>query len=159
MSENQNVDFTYGGDLVNSALDRIRFELGDTSQSKAKFNDNEINGLLSICSGNIYLVCSKLCYILATRTAGLENVRTSDYVTDRSGISKKYLQMAKVFQQRSVGVGAFIMPSMTVTEKEINEENTDLLQPTFKRGLHENHDVVSTIDDQDASSMLFGAVI
>lgn len=91
--------FTYTGKLE-SDLEKVRLEIGDTEVARELFSDAEITSKLNE-SSDVLVATASLCDILSRRFA-----RDFDFAEDgqsfsRSQMSKAYAQLAKDLRQRS----------------------------------------------------------
>lgn len=126
-------------DTLATARDKVRFNLGDTIEGRRLFENNEIDAILTEESDHVYRTCARLCDALAVRYTRDQEFRNSTISSSRGSISQKYLDMAKMFRRRAAMSGTnggFVVPSISVDDKETNEDDDSIVQPFFKRGLH-----------------------
>jgi hypothetical protein len=138
--------FTYT-DPSKSVLHEIRFLIGDNIEEKHLVEDEEINYALAEVDNSINAACAILCNAIAAKFAREANVRVTSYSIDRQTIYEKYKQLAKEFSHSIITAAYFICPSISVSDKEANEENAAMTKPTFKRGLFDNPDVIDAMDE------------
>jgi hypothetical protein len=131
-------NFSYTDNPAEVTIDAVRFEIGDTDESKMLVSDAEINYALSKTGSNVLRACARICHALAAKFARAESVRTSTYTTEKGLISKKFKDMAAAFIARSTAATSFLCPSIEVSEKETHSEDTSIVQPAFSRGQHDN---------------------
>lgn len=129
--------FTYSGTPLSNTRDEIRELMGDTNRETSLVSDELIEYALSEASNNKFRTCAIICDTLAVRFARDADIRVSTYATDRRSISDKYRAMAMQFRNRARTGDAFRMPAMKLTSKNNSFDDTDIVQPMFKRGLHE----------------------
>lgn len=94
--------FTYDGTL-DTDLEKVRLEIGDTDSTDALFTDAEINVKLSLRANNIEATAADLCDILAVRFARQFDFETDGQKFARSQRSKMYKDMAAVLRARANG--------------------------------------------------------
>lgn len=96
--------WTYTGDPSVSPRDRVRFLVGDITQTaEATLNDEEIEYLLGEWGDDIYDAAEAGCLILAARYTG--KATTSKSVGDLS-LSKDYSGAATQFQEQATRISS-----------------------------------------------------
>lgn len=130
--------FSYGADLVNTPLDRVRFEIGDTLKETALLQDAEILALLTLYSNDIYKVCAECCDNLSARFAREGEIRGGTTQIAKLNVSENFARLAKKFRNKGITPASFRAPSISVSEKEKQETDDDRTQGTFYRGMMEN---------------------
>lgn len=144
-------EFTYSGDPSKSNRDMVRFKVGDIVESKYLLRDAEIDAILSEKNNDINRTCAALCFQLANRFAREGFTKTTMSTVDGRRLSEKWQQRGEYFLRKAIGSTGFRMPALSVDTKEDHEDDTDIPQPAFKRGMMENatdsdvHDL--TLDD------------
>ena len=138
--------FTYSGDPLNSDLDAIRFEIGDTLDKQHLVEDAEILYALDK-EGTVLKAAARICEGLAARFASREDFRGATIQTSKATVSSKFMQMAKRLRARGIRAGSFLMPALSQTTKDTHTSDVDIPQPAFKKGIHDNPD----IEDADSS--------
>ena len=138
--------FTYSATPLTNSRDEVRDLMSDTQEATHLVSDEFIVYALSKGSNNVNKACAIICDMLAVRFSKDADVRVSTYATDRRSVSDKYRMMAKQFRSKSLGGGAFLMPALKHSSKNNSTEDADIVQPSFKRGMHEfNSD--DTVDE------------
>lgn len=130
------MSFTYSGDPTSSPLDETRFLLGDTNSADPLLTNEEINYLLAqygtparaAAEGAMTLVAkfSRLC----DESAGQVRVSWSQRVTHFKALYDRLSSSA-------FGAPIPFAGGISVSEKEIEELDTDRVTPAFTRGLHD----------------------
>jgi hypothetical protein len=141
--------FSYNKDPKNCPNDKIRFLIGDTIEDKHLVEDEEIVYALDKCDNAIYSACALLCTAIATKFAREGEVRTSNFTTSKTSVYKNYMALAKMFGSKIASPAHLIMPSMSVSDKDINDSDTDKVQPAFKKNLMDNPETSSETVDED----------
>lgn len=100
--------FTYTG-ILDTDLEKVRLEIGDTDSSDPLFSDEEINHKLTESSNDIILTASSLCFILAARFSRQVSFSMDGQRVDLSDKAKMYKVMGEKLQARS-GSGIVSQP-------------------------------------------------
>ena len=130
---------TYGNDPEGSPLDKVRFLVGDTDCPTAFLTDQEINFLIAEEGGADFAAPCAANAIAAkvarrvTQTAGGVAQALSDLFDHYNTLAKKLL--AKANSNVTVYAGG-----LSVTEKQLDRQDEDLIQPYFERGQFRNPD-------------------
>lgn len=129
--------FTYdaGGSFA-TTLSKIRLEIGDTNSSDPFLTDEEI-AYVTGAETDFWSQCAKCCDLIAAKLARDVNHRWGSSYEASSKISENYSDMARKFARRASASYPW-SKSISASEKTSNEEDTDVVEPLFKRGLHDN---------------------
>lgn len=141
----QNIDFTYGGDPDNNDVDAVRFEVGDTAIERPLVRDNEIKYALQK-EGSVLRAAARIADHLAARFAREGTIRVSSVTNEKIDVSKEYRELAKALRQRAITASSFVIPSISKDAKRANETDTDIVQPSMKRGMHTHRDTLLSTD-------------
>lgn len=129
---------TYTNDPANKPLDRVRLEIGDTDCSVAQLTDNEIE--LYIDAEPSILRAASLCAgLIAAKLARRVDFAHGPVRKNMSQALEHYVALAEALERRAVIDGA--VPEAlgtTIAEKEAADEDSDRVQPDFKKGMHDN---------------------
>lgn len=138
--------FSYSGDPRKRDLDMVRFLLQDTECSTAQFTDEEINALLAT-DCNPYMAAANAADILGSRYARVTRVKIGDYEEDGGTMSQNYYNLSKKLrtQARRRGV-TFYAGGLSQAERVEDKQDTDLVQPSFERGMDDNKGGVNIND-------------
>jgi hypothetical protein len=130
------MSFTYDVDaLSSSTLYRIRLEIGDTDSDRVLLADEEITQIISEQSYYAQQV-SACCRLIAAKFARHpQNLQLEGYEETTTEIYNRYMKMAKIWGAK---VGYPWSGAIFSDDKQTVEENTDLVKPSFKRGMHTN---------------------
>jgi hypothetical protein len=140
--------FTYTQDPEHNLRDRVRFLIGDTATEEKLILDEEIAFALAKYNNNVNAACCILCESLAAKFAKRAEVRVSNYNTNKDSLFEKYLKMAERFRSKGNSASAtyFVVPSISIAEKQKNIDNEDAVQPFFKRDEFDNPQAASSPD-------------
>ena len=131
--------FTYDGDPANSDLETVRFLIGDTDSTDALLQDAEVNWTLAQNS-NVYFAASMAAETIASKFARKVDKAVGDLRQFYSQQSKQYRALATDLKRQASLKGS-ILPyagGISVSDKEVVEENTDRVQPSFEMGMDDN---------------------
>lgn len=130
--------FSYTGDPRKRDLDMVRFLLQDTECSTSQFTDEEINALLEV-DCNPYMAAANAADVLGSRYARVTHVKIGDYEEDGGTMSQNYYNLAKTLrtQARRRGV-TFYAGGLSIAEREADQADADLEQPSFSKGMDDN---------------------
>jgi hypothetical protein len=132
------MSWSYSGDPSKSPKDEIRFIIGDTINADPILQDEEINFILSDNTSTAdaaYAACLRIVARysrLADTTSGKEKIAYSQKV-------KQYQQLANILW---VDAGNIIIPyagGVDRADKQSLEKDDSLVQPSFRRGMMDNH--------------------
>jgi hypothetical protein len=141
--------FTYNSNPTGRTIDAVRLEVGDYLDNQHELEDEEILYAFGV-EGSVVKAAARCCEILAAKFAKKEGFRGGTIQTEKTTISGKYRQQARLLRARGITSAAFIMPALSQTDKDNNTTNTDIPQPSFYRGMHKNPDT-DVDSDQDLS--------
>jgi len=138
--------WTYSADFT-LARDKIRFLSGDTDTNDQLLQDGELTYLQTIEAG-IISAAAAACEAIAAKLA-----RRVDKSID--GLSVSFSQQAENYRKRAIALraqaSAAVAPwaaGLSEAEWETYEEDTDLIQPSFKKGMYDNP-VTAAADDEE----------
>ena len=132
--------FTYGGDPANSALEKVRFLIGDTVSATAQLQDAEINFLLTESGNNTYLAASSACLAIAAEYGRLVDKEVGDLSIFFSQRQRNYLDLAEKLAKQA---GKKSTPNLyaggiNTSDKDVYDDNTSIVHATFKRDMFTN---------------------
>lgn len=127
--------FTYNAAGLDTDLNRIRLEIGDTDSTRILLQDEEIEQILTEQS-DFNLQVAACCRLICSLFAGkAERYRIEEFTESRREIYERYKEMANRYAAK--GGGTPWAGSIDVDFKEATEEDTSLVTPLFKRGMHD----------------------
>ncbi len=130
------MSFSYDPDALDVELNRIRLELGDTDEDSPYLLDEEI----AIIQGEFSSLnprLAKCCTIIANKLSE-KKVKIGDYSEDSTSIVDHFKSMAISYGHLASGSYPF-SSSLTISGKEVYTADTDVVQPRFARGMHDNN--------------------
>ena len=135
--------WTYGGDPAASALAAIRFLTGDTDTNDQLINDEEIAWTNNQVTGSdtattaLYEVAYRVMIAIASKFSRLADQSVGDLKVDMFQKATNAREQAALLKQQALREGNTPTPyagGISVSDKEIDEENSDIVQPYFSRG-------------------------
>jgi hypothetical protein len=134
---------TYNKALT-SSLDKVRFLIHDTDTTSAQLDDDEINAIITLY-GSYKSAAVACCESLAAKYAGeAESKRIGNLSISFSSASKKYATLADILRRQ---VHRFVVPYLggqSKSDKEINLEDDDNVQPFAKRDIMKHPGTIET---------------
>lgn len=126
--------FSYDAAGLTTALNRIRLEIGDTDSDRPLLQDEEIERVI-VEQGVFNLQVAVCCHLICSIFAGkAEKYNIEDFSETRKEIYNRYKEMATRYAAR--GGGAPWAGSIEGSFKTSTEDDTSLIKPLFKRGMH-----------------------
>jgi hypothetical protein len=132
------MSWAYSGDPSQSTKDAVRFAIGDTISSDPLLQDEEISYILSINS-SVSDAAYAACVGIVAKFSRLADKEVGK-------VKIKYSQKAKQYQQLAdklwLNAGVVVMPyagGISVADKQAMQEDNGIVQPSFKRGMMDNH--------------------
>lgn len=138
--------WTYSGDPRKSAQDAVRFEIPDTVESNQLVSDEEVAYTIEQESG-VYGAAARCCESIARRYTLQVDLSTGDLKLTYSKAAETFAKRARELRLRAQGMQLPWSGGQSEAEKEGLEENTDRVQPRFKRGEFESPYAVPNTGD------------
>lgn len=139
--------WTYDGDPSANARDAIRFLIGDTDTNDQLLSDEEIAWVNSEASGSstgttaLYDASMRCCLTIASKLAREADKSIGDLSVSMSQRAKAYREQAVELKNLATREGTVPTPyagGITISDKEIDEQNSDLFRSWFSAGQFEN---------------------
>jgi hypothetical protein len=126
--------FTYDiNDIETDTVTQLRRIIGDVVDSGHEFEDEELAFFIGNNGDNIYRAASQALDALASKYAKLVDKAVGDLRIAYSDRSKAYAARAK--ELYSIVPNAFVAyplaGGITISSKQTNREDTDIVQPSF----------------------------
>ena len=138
---------TYSGDPATNARDAIRFLTGDTDTNDQLINDEEIAWTNNQVTGSdtattaLYEVSYRVMVAIASKFSRLADQSVGDLKVDMYQKATNAREQAKLLYAQASREGNTPTPyagGISVSDKEIDEDNSDIVQPYFSRGQFTN---------------------
>ena len=139
--------WSYSGDPDSSALDAIRFLIGDTDTNDQLLANEEITWVNSQISGSststdaLYTVSYRCLIAVASKFSRLADQAIGDMKVSMSQKAKGAIAQAKqlkVLAEQEGGTPTPYAGGITISDKEIDLDNSDLVKPYFSSGQFAN---------------------
>jgi len=133
--------FTYDpAALEDSELFQIRLTIGDTDSDDYFLSDEEIAWVQSDLTTFNSRV-SKCCLLICAEISKRVKYGSGDFNEDPALLYDRYKELANRYAVLvSVAAGSYPWSSsISVTDKETYIDDTDVVKPKFKKGLHDNN--------------------
>lgn len=129
--------FTWTGDPAASTIEKIRFEINDRDSAKPKFTDAEIEYAYDE-EHSILNAAARLCEQLQVRYCDAASRTMGPLRVDMSNLANLYVDKAKALRKRAMAYAEPYVGGISETKKDTFEADSDLIQPTFEKGMHDN---------------------
>lgn len=140
--------WTYSGDPSSSARDAIRFLTGDTDTTDQLLTDEEIawvnleaSGISTTSTAAVYDAAYRCCLGIASKLARLADKQIGDLRVSLSQKAAGYIKQAqelKALAMREGGVPVPYAGGITISDKEIDQDNSDIFAGWFASGQFQN---------------------
>ncbi len=130
------MSFSYDLADFNTELNRLRLEIGDTNPDDFFLHDEEIM-IIQDEKTSFYRRAAACCDLICTKVAKDVNFKIGHFSENSDEIYERYKDLAVKFST----YGSVSYPwsaSISVSEKEGYEDDTSLVKPKIKLGIH-NH--------------------
>lgn len=129
--------WTYDDSLA-TEKDQVRFLIGDTDENEQLASDGEIAWALT--NNPVYAAAAIIAESIAAVFARKADFTSGDESVKCSQVAENYAKKAAELRKRSVR-SASVSPYMggkSIAEKEAQSDNSDLVQPYFKKGMFDS---------------------
>lgn len=128
--------FSYDVTKLSDELNKIRLYIGDTDSSDPLLEDEEIE-LVQVDSTSFLKRVSVCCHLICSKLAKRVDYRLSLLTEKASVLYDRYKVMAKRYEVMS-SLSYPWAGSVLKSFKEATEDDTTLVKPKFKVGLHDH---------------------
>lgn len=133
--------------------DKVRFLIGDTCANDAQVTDEEIAFALTE-HPTINLAAARVLRAMAAKWSRLVSSKVGDVsVSGTAEIAKGLSKRAEELDPAGITKGGLLaLPSfggLSISEKETLDENTDAVQPVFRKGMNDIPGGPGNISDAD----------
>lgn len=129
--------FTWSGDPSASDVEAIRWEINDIDSEHPKFQDDEIEYALAQ-EHSVFNAAARLCEQLQVRYIGAASRTMGPLRVDMSTLASLYATKARKLRKRAIAFATPYVGGLSDAKKDIFEDDTDLIQPAFEKGMHDN---------------------
>ncbi len=137
--------FSYDETQLSVELNKIRLYVGDTDSADPLLQDEEIINVQADITGFKATVAA-CCRLICAQLARKVDYKLSLLTEKASVLYERYKALAERYEVMS-SVSYPWSGSIFKDDKEAVEDDTSLVKPTFKRGVHRHPGTVSDNDD------------
>jgi len=127
--------WSYSGDPSSSPLDAVRFEIGDTDESDALLQNEEIMYVLDEEMDSVLRAALRCCENIIARFSREVNKKIGPTSINASEAVQHYQQLADNIRRRLQIKAMIYCGSLSLSEEEKDTRNKDLKKPIFKRNI------------------------
>ena len=127
--------FSYDVGELDTELNRIRLEISDTNSEDPLLQNEEI-AQVQLEETSFYKRVAKCCQLITSKFTREAKVKIDGYSEDPSGIYERYLGMYEKYSSMSSCSYPWA-GSVSITEKDNVETDTDKVVPKIKMGMHD----------------------
>lgn len=131
------MSFSYDLADLGTEFNRLRLEIGDTDSDEFYLDDEEIM-IIQSEKTSFYRRAAACCELICAKLAKEVKFKIGHFSEDAHNIYEHYKELAAKFTSYG-SVNYPWISSISVSEKEMYEDDTSLVQPNFKLGLHDNN--------------------
>lgn len=136
------MNWNYTGRPDSNDRDKVRFLVGDTCEKQPLVADEEVDYSISD-QPNLILAAAMVLRALAAKFSRLVSSKVGDVsVSSADKVAEGYTKRANELDPNGLTMGAasLVLPSfggLTISGKEKLDEDTDAVQPSFKKGMND----------------------
>jgi len=133
----EGVRFTYGNDPSTSAVDAVRFLVGDTNPKRPLLDDREIEWAISK-EPNESLAAALLAESLFGKFASQADITVGPVSKSYSKVAELFLKKSQQLRDSATVHASVSFPATRISTKLPLQQNTDLTSPSFLVGISDN---------------------
>lgn len=155
------MSFSYSENPAASALDQVRFLIGDTDFEDPLLSDQEIKWVLSQYNNAPMNAAIRCCETLVSKFSRLANESVGSVKVEYNQIVNTYLKITLPMLKSRLatedrGVG-FYAGGISKNDKLMNANNPDRVRPDFSKHMMENYALAPwTTQNEYAQFLMFG---
>ena len=139
--------WSYSGDPDSSALDAIRILIGDTDTNDQLLANEEVSWVNAQVSGSttstdaLYTVAHRCMITIASKFSRLADQSVGDMRVDmfqKAENARLQAKELKILAQSEGGTPTPYSGGITVSDKETDQDNSNLIKPSFRQGQFAN---------------------
>ncbi len=131
--------WTYSGDPSDSSRDEVRFLVGDTDSTDELVSDEEIAYAIVEESNNL-LAAAKVAKAIMAKFARLVDKTVGDLKLNYSQRLAAYKELIEQLTERGTeSAGMPYSGGISISDKKTIRDNSDRVDPTFTRGMHQHN--------------------
>ena len=129
--------FTWTGNPAASTIEKIRWEINDKDSTNPKFQDSEIQYAYDQ-EHSVYAAAARLCEQLSTKYADQVDRSLGPLRVSLSQKVDFYNNRAKELRKHGAKYATPYVGGISIAKDDLFEADTDLNQPIFDKGMHDN---------------------
>jgi hypothetical protein len=132
--------WSYSGDPEASTRDKTRFLIQDTDSTDQQLSDEEVDSLLTDATDDPYTAAIQGTEILSAKYTRRADKSVGDLSISYGRVAENYRKLGQQIERRAATAAASVGPyagGIYISDKQIDEDNADLVKPAFKRGMHD----------------------
>jgi len=133
--------WVYTGNPLSSTKDEVRYLVGDTDRDDQLVQDEEIAYALSV-EGSTLRAAVRVARSIAARYARIVEKQVGDLKIKSGEKYKNYLEIMKSLENEAAGSIPGASPfagGISKAQKETLESDSDRVEPSFGKGMMDNH--------------------
>lgn len=139
--------WSYSGNPATSAMDKVRFLIGDTNSSDQHISDEEINAMLADNANDAYSTAIACTEALISKFSRYVTKSIGDLSISYGEIVSNYRSLLGDLRRKAtIALCTPYAGGISVSDKEIDEGDSDRVKPAFTIGMHDSEGA----DDDDA---------
>ena len=144
------MSWNYSHNPKNSAKDEVRFLIGDTNSKDPLLQDEEINYLLERYNNYPMNASIEACEMVVSKFSRQADESVGGVSKSFSQKATAYLKLRDMLRTRMAINGARpYAGGISVSDKQKNDQNSDLAPPTFTKHQFENKQVAPWTSDDE----------
>lgn len=125
-------------DLSTNEVDQIRLEIADTDPQYQLLQNEEIQHAINV-ERNFWSAAARCCEMISRQFLRKADVRLGRaMMVTYTKMAEQYLQMAAILRKKGLGTVAPYVGGMSVSQKIVQAQNTDIVAPLFTKTMMEN---------------------
>lgn len=142
--------WSYSGNPAASALDNVRFLIGDTDENAQQLSNEEITFLLDEKNNAVYGAAAEAARAIAAKYARRVDKGVGDLNLSFAQLQKHYMDMYERYKRSDVKNGISLYSgNLDKSTGEAYRQNDSLGQPSFTRDQFDNPDSSPNYGDPD----------
>lgn len=141
------MSWSYSGNPSSSNLDKVRFLIGDTDTTDQQLSDEEITSMLADNSDNPYAAAIACAEGLVSKFSRKVQKSVGDLSISYGETANNYRTLLGDLRRKaSIQLCTPYAGGISISDKETDEEDSDLVKPAFTRDMHD----IESPNDEDS---------
>ena len=149
------MSWSYSFNPASSAKDELRFRVGDTNSKDPLLHDEEINFLLKKYNNFVLNAALEACETIISKFSRLADETVGSVSKSFSQKAQAYFKTMEMIRTRIALDGARpYAGGISVSDKQTNQQNTDLTKPVFEKHQFENQQMAPWTSETEMDEFL-----